>query len=49
VASGQALAHGFGRGYLVAAAVMVLAAVIAVTVIRTTKADLAGADPASPH
>ena len=49
VASGQALAHGFGRGYLVAAAVMVLAAVIAVTVIRTTKADLAGSDPASPH
>jgi len=42
----HALATGFSRGYLVSAGVLALAAVIALTVIRIRRQDLAGADPA---
>jgi predicted MFS family arabinose efflux permease len=43
----HALATGFSRGYLVSAGVMVLAAIIALAVIRIKRQDLSGADPAS--
>jgi EmrB/QacA subfamily drug resistance transporter len=45
----QALAHGFSRGYLVSASILALILVIAVFVIRVSRADLAGAEltPAS--
>jgi EmrB/QacA subfamily drug resistance transporter len=42
----HALATGFSRGYLVSAGVLVLALIIAVTVVRITRQDLSGADPA---
>jgi hypothetical protein len=41
----HALAYGFGRGYLVAAGVAVLAVIIALAMIRVTKSDLEGIDP----
>jgi MFS family permease len=41
----HSLAYGFGRGYLVAAAIALLALVIAVVMIRVTKKDLEGIDP----
>ena len=43
----HALATGFSRGYLVSAGIMVLAAIIALTVIRVRRQDLSGADPMS--
>jgi hypothetical protein len=43
----HALATGFSRGYLVSAAVLALAVVIALAVIRVTRQDLSGADPMS--
>ena len=43
----HALATGFSRGYLVSAGVLVLAAIIALTVIRVRRQDLSGADPTS--
>jgi predicted MFS family arabinose efflux permease len=43
--SHHALAYGFGRGYLVAAGVAVLAVIIALAMIRVTKSDLQGVDP----
>jgi EmrB/QacA subfamily drug resistance transporter len=39
----HALATGFSKGYLVSAGIMVLAAIIAVTVIRIRRQDLSGA------
>jgi EmrB/QacA subfamily drug resistance transporter len=42
----HALATGFARGYLVSAGVLVLALIIALAVIRVTRHDLSGADPA---
>ena len=42
----QALATGFSRGYLVSAGILVLALIIAVTVIRITRQDLSGVTPA---
>jgi EmrB/QacA subfamily drug resistance transporter len=49
-ASNHALAHGFSRGYLTAAAIVLLALVIALVVIRVKRADLAGVDPmAAPN
>jgi hypothetical protein len=42
----HALATGFSRGYLVSAGVMVLAAIIALTMIRIRRQDLSGADTA---
>ena len=42
----HALATGFSRGYLVSAGVLALAAIIALAVIRVSRQDLAGADPA---
>jgi EmrB/QacA subfamily drug resistance transporter len=41
----HALAYGFGRGYLVSAAIAFLALVIALAMIRITKADMEGVDP----
>jgi L-asparagine transporter-like permease len=41
----HALATGFSRGYLVSAAVLALAAIIALAVIRISRQDLSGADP----
>jgi predicted MFS family arabinose efflux permease len=41
----HALAYGFGQGYLVSAGISLLAVVIAVTMIRLKKSDLAGIDP----
>jgi len=41
----HALAYGFGRGYLVAAMISVLAVIIAFAMIRVTKEDMAGIDP----
>ena len=43
-ASNHALAYGFSRGYLVSAAVALLALVIAVVMIRIKREDLAGVD-----
>jgi len=42
----HALATGFSRGYLVSAGVLALAAIIALAVIRVSRQDLSGADPA---
>jgi hypothetical protein len=42
----HALATGFSRGYLVSAGILALAAIIALAVIRVTRQDLSGADPA---
>ena len=42
----HALATGFSRGYLVSAGVLVLSLVIALFVMRVSRADLAGAEPA---
>jgi hypothetical protein len=42
----HALATGFSRGYLVSAGVLALALVIALFVMRVTRADLSGAGPA---
>ena len=42
----HALAAGFSRGYLVSAGIMALILIIAVAVIRVTRQDMAGADPA---
>jgi hypothetical protein len=44
-ASNHALAYGFARGYLVSAAIMLLALIIAVVAIRVRREDLAGIDP----
>ncbi len=41
----HSLAYGFGRGYLVAAAIAFLALVIAVLMIRVTRKDLEGVNP----
>jgi EmrB/QacA subfamily drug resistance transporter len=41
----HALAYGFGRGYLVSAGIAFLALVIALAMIRVTKADMEGIDP----
>ena len=41
----HALAYGFGRGYLVAAGISVLAVIIALAMIRVKKSDLEGVDP----
>jgi len=43
--SGHALAAGFSRGFEVSAAIMVLALVVAASMIRVTRQDLAGAQP----
>jgi EmrB/QacA subfamily drug resistance transporter len=43
----HALATGFSRGYLVSAGVLVLAAIIALAVIRIRRQDLSGTDPTS--
>ncbi|HEY1705095.1 MAG TPA: MFS transporter [Trebonia sp.] len=43
--SNHALAYGFGRGYLVAAGISVLAVIIALVMIRLKKSDLEGIDP----
>ena len=43
----HALATGFSRGYLVSAGILVLAAIIALAVIRVRRQDLSGADPTS--
>jgi EmrB/QacA subfamily drug resistance transporter len=45
VIANHSLAYGFGRGYLVAAGIALLALVIAVVMIRVTKKDLEGIDP----
>jgi EmrB/QacA subfamily drug resistance transporter len=42
----HALATGFSRGYLVSAGVLVLSLVIALFMMRVSRADLSGADPA---
>jgi EmrB/QacA subfamily drug resistance transporter len=41
----HALAYGFGRGYLVAAGIAILAVIIALVMIRVKKSDLEGIDP----
>ena len=41
----HALATGFSQGYLVSAAILVLAMIIALAVIRIRRQDLSGADP----
>jgi EmrB/QacA subfamily drug resistance transporter len=41
----HALAYGFGRGYLVAAGIALLALVISVVFIRIKRSDLAGVNP----
>jgi EmrB/QacA subfamily drug resistance transporter len=43
----HALATGFSRGYLVSAGILVLAAIIALAMIRVRRQDLSGADPMS--
>ena len=43
----HALATGFSRGYLVSAGILVLAVIIALTMIRVRRQDLSGADPTS--
>jgi MFS family permease len=47
--SNHALAYGFGRGYLVAAAIALLALMVALVFIRVKKSDLSGIDPMAPH
>jgi len=42
----HALATGFARGYLVSAGVLALAAIIALFMMRVSRADLSGAGPA---
>ena len=42
----HALAAGFSRGYLVSAGVLALAAIIALFMMRISRADLSGASPA---
>jgi EmrB/QacA subfamily drug resistance transporter len=44
-AGNHALAHGFSRGYIVAAGIMLLALVITLIAIRVTREDLSGVDP----
>ena len=41
----HALAYGFGRGYLVAAGIAILAVIIALVMIRVKRSDLEGIDP----
>jgi EmrB/QacA subfamily drug resistance transporter len=41
----HALAHGFSRGYLVSAGILALILVIAVFMMRVSRADLSGAEP----
>jgi predicted MFS family arabinose efflux permease len=41
----HALAYGFGRGYLVAAGISLIAVIIALVMIRVKKSDLEGIDP----
>ncbi len=41
----HSLAYGFGRGYLVAAAIAFLALVVSVVMIRVTRKDLEGVNP----
>jgi hypothetical protein len=43
----HALATGFSRGYLVSAGIVVLALIIALTVVRITRQDLSGTEPMS--
>jgi hypothetical protein len=43
----HALTTGFSRGYLVSAGVLLLAAIIALAVIRIRRQGLSGADPAT--
>jgi predicted MFS family arabinose efflux permease len=43
--SNHALAYGFGRGYLVAAGIAILAVIIALVMIRVKRSDLEGIDP----
>jgi EmrB/QacA subfamily drug resistance transporter len=43
--SNHALAYGFGRGYLVAAGISVLAVIVALVMIRVRKSDLEGVEP----
>jgi EmrB/QacA subfamily drug resistance transporter len=43
--SNHAIAHGFSQGYLVSAAVALLALIIALVAIRIKREDLAGVDP----
>ncbi len=43
----HALAAGFSRGYLVSAAVLALALIIALVVVRVGRSDMSGADPTS--
>jgi len=45
VMSNHALAYGFGRGYLVAAGIAILAVIIALVMIRVKRSDLEGIDP----
>ena len=42
----HALAAGFSQGYLVSAGVLVLSLVIALFMMRVSRADLSGAEPA---
>jgi len=44
-ASNHALAHGFSQGYLVSAAIMLLALIITLVLIRVKREDLAGINP----
>jgi predicted MFS family arabinose efflux permease len=41
----HALAVGFSRGFVVSAGIMLISLVVAITMIHTTKEDLAGIDP----
>lgn len=43
--SNHAIAYGFGRGYLVAGVISLLAVVIALAMIRIKKEDMEGIDP----
>jgi hypothetical protein len=43
--SSHALAYGFGRGYLVAAGIAILAVILALVMIRVKRSDLEGIDP----
>jgi hypothetical protein len=43
--SNHALTYGFGRGYLVAAGIAILAVIIALVMIRVKRPDLEGIDP----
>ena len=44
-ATDHALAHGFSKGYIVAAGIMALALVITLVTIRVTRQDLSGVNP----